>query len=149
MRVLGLWANDVSRVDGYEFKLKNEAGTKLADQTVRNIGSSVTFDEIKYTEADAGRTYKYEVLEATSNGNGYTVDKTVYTVEVTVTDNRDGTLLVTPTYKNGETVVPGISFNNTYKATGRLTLTASKTVNGKEPTEKQKYNFELRSGDYS
>ena len=149
MRVLGLWANDVSRVDGYEFKLKNEAGTKLADQTVRNIGSTVTFDEIKYTEADAGRTYNYEVLEATPDGNGYTVDKTVYTVEVTVTDNRDGTLLVTPTYKNGETVVPGISFNNTYKATGRLTLTASKTVNGKEPTEKQKYNFELRSGDYS
>ena len=49
MRVLGLWANDVSRVDGYEFKLKNEAGTKLADQTVRNIGNTVTFDEIKYT----------------------------------------------------------------------------------------------------
>ena len=105
----------------------------------------VTFDKIEYTEADAGRTYKYEVLEATPDGNGYTVDKTVYTVEVTVTDNRDGTLLVTPTYKNGETVVSDISFDNTYKATGRLTLTASKTVNGKKPTEKQKYNFELRS----
>ena len=149
MCVLGLWANDVSRVDGYEFKLKNEAGTKLADQTVRNIGSTVTFDEIKYTEADAGRIYKYEVLEATPDRNGYTVDQTAYTVEVAVTDNRDGTLSVTPTYKIGENVVPDISFKNMYEATGSLTLTASKTVNGKEPTEKQKYNFELRSGDYS
>lgn len=75
MRVLGHWVNDVSRGDDYEFKLKNEAGTKLANQTVRNAKGTVTFDEIKYTEADAGRIYKYEVLEAASDGNGYTVDR--------------------------------------------------------------------------
>ena len=133
----------------FEFKLQNKAGTRLADQTKQNAKGMVTFDKIEYTEADAGRTYKYEVLEATPDGNGYTVDQTVYTVEVAVTDNRDGTLSVTPTYKIGENVVPDISFKNRYEATGSLTLTASKTVNGKKPTEKQKYNFELRSGDYS
>ena len=136
----------------FEFKLQNKAGTKQADQTARNIGSDVSFTldyELEDVTKTATTPYEYTVMETTPDGNGYTVDKKVYTVYVTVTDNRDGTLNVTPTYKNGENVVPGISFNNTYKATGSLNLTATKTVNGKEPTEKQKYNFELRSGDYS
>ena len=34
----------------------------------------------------------------------------------------------------------------TYEATGSLTLEAAKTVNGKTPTEAQKYDFELKSG---
>lgn len=50
----------------------------------------------------------------------------VYTVEVTATDNRDGTLSITPTYKIGKNVVPGISFSKTYEASGSLMLTASK-----------------------
>ena len=41
-----------------------------------------------------------------------------------------------------------VTFNAsyTYEATGSLTLEAAKTVNGKTPTEAQKYDFELKSG---
>ena len=36
----------------------------------------------------------------------------VYTVEVTATDNRDGALPITPTYKIGKNVVLGIRPDN-------------------------------------
>ena len=89
--------------------------TGVAGQQLVNIN----FEPIDYTLADAGNTYTYTIVEekAGQKLNGVTYDSTTYTVEVTVTDLGDGTLGVTPTYKNGNATVNSADFTNSYVPT--------------------------------
>lgn len=130
----------------FSFHLKNGANTPAVSQTKQNAGGTITFDPLNYTLDDAGKTYTYTVKETTQDGSGLTTDKTVYTVTVGIEDNKDGTLSVTPVYNNGTENIMGMHFDNTYSATGSLTLTAYKTVNGQTPTDEQVFDFELTSG---
>ncbi|MBD9014182.1 MAG: LPXTG cell wall anchor domain-containing protein, partial [Lachnospiraceae bacterium] len=126
----------------FSFTLKgdpaNEAnGDTNKDQTVKNVGKNVTFANLTYTEKNAGKTYTYYLQEVVPDMEvpGYGFDNTVHTVEVTVTDNGDGTLKVEKTIdgktveasKDDETKTPDAVFTNTYSAEGGIVLTASKT----------------------
>ena len=75
----------------YEFVLEGEN----VSLTATNEGENVVFDEIRYELADAGKTYTYTIRETTESAGNMTADATVYTVEVTVIDNGDGTWKVT------------------------------------------------------
>ena len=130
----------------FDFELASGADTPAVHQTKQNAGGNVSFDRIDYNLADAGKTYTYTVKETTASGNGMTVDTTIYTVTVAITDNGDGTLAVVPTYSNGTGETTAMVFHNTYEASGNLTLTAYKTVNGNTPTDTQVFDFELASG---
>lgn len=130
----------------FDFELASGEETPAVHQTKRNEGGNVTFDRIDYTQADAGKTYHYTVKETTADGSGFTMDKTVYTITVTITDNGDGTLAVVPTYSNGTGETTAMVFRNTYEATGSLSLTATKLVNGGTPNDLQVFDFELASG---
>ena len=125
----------------FSFTLKgdpaNEAnGDTNKDQTVKNVGKNVTFANLTYTEKNAGKTYTYYLQEVVPDMEvpGYGFDNTVHTVEVTVTDNGDGTLKVEKTIdgktveasKDDETKTPDAVFTNTYSAKGDIVLTASK-----------------------
>ena len=109
-----------------------------------NIGDNVseakaTFGAFRYTQEDAGKTYTYTVKEKNTNKQGYTYDGTVYTVDVAIADNGDGTLTITPTYKkNGETVKP--IFVNEYKANGEVKLRTWKELKGAK-LEADKFEF--------
>jgi pilin isopeptide linkage protein len=130
----------------FDFELTSGADTPAVSQTKQNTGKTVVFDRIDYTEADVGKIYNYTVKETTADGNGMTVDTTVYNVHVLVEDNGDGTLKLTATADDGQNAVTYLTFDNTYEATGKLSLSAKKTVNGKEPKADQQYTFELTSG---
>ena len=125
----------------FSFTLKgdpaNEAnGDTNKDQTVKNVGKDVTFANLTYTEKNAGKTYTYYLQEVVPDMEvpGYGFDNTVHTVEVTVTDNGDGTLKVEKTIdgktveasKDDETKTPDAVFTNTYSAEGGIVLKASK-----------------------
>ena len=71
-------------------------------------GTMASFGKIKYTEADAGKTYTYKVTE-TGTVDGVENGTAEYTVTVKVEDNGDGTLTVTAD-PSAETL-----FTNTYK----------------------------------
>ena len=133
-------------ISGFEYRV-NGGGLKTFDQQATILVLYGSTLEIKAIAAPGYRFTKWGDGE-TKNPRTVKANESV-TLEASADAVEYAIAYVTPTYKIGENVVSGISFNNTYKATGSLTLTASKTVNGKEPTEKQKYNFELRSGDYS
>ena len=62
---------------------------------------------------------------------------------VKVTDNGNGTLGTKVSYQKGEEKVNGISFANTYAASGSVSLEASKTLNGAAPAA-GKFSFELK-----
>ena len=116
--------------------------TPSISQTKVNNGSTITFDPINYTLKDAGKTYTYQVAESDDKlPEWYEKDDRVYTVEVTIEDNGDGTLTAVPVYKIGDETVDEISFNNIYTAETSLALTAKKTVNDKAPENYQNSTF--------
>ena len=69
------------------------------------------FGKISYTEADVGETYTYTITETKGSLPGMTYDETAHEVTVTITDNGDGTLTVTPNYGANKTAV---TVTNTY-----------------------------------
>ena len=127
----------------FSFELKDKAGKIL--QTKANDGKGkVTFDPISYKLEDAGKEFTYTVSEVIPTDEaGVTYDKSVYTVTVKVTDNGNGTLGTKVSYQKGEEKVNGISFANTYAASGSVSLEASKTLNGAAPAA-GKFSFELK-----
>ena len=116
-----------------EASFGNAAAGVNQQATAKTLFSGVTF-----TQADAGKTYAYIAKESQpAQGEGLPAvmyDENVYTVELAVVDNNDGTMKVVTTVKNASGdvvstadtsaegyVVPTILFTNTY-APGEATL---------------------------
>lgn len=108
--------NGMTLTDGqFTFKLQPVNGAPLVtasgEQTelsVTNLADgTVTFPEILYTEADVDpethvASYQYKVFEVTGT-DAVTYDETIYTIDVTVSDeDNDGVLDVTPVINGGE-----------------------------------------------
>ncbi len=117
-------------------------------ETVKNdADGNITFTEIEYTLDDVGE-HTYEITETNDEAGGVTYDSKTITVTVVVEDNGDGTLVATVTVAE-ESVTVGDDdsykvgiFENSYEATGNLTLTATKTISGMSNTVKT-FNFTL------
>lgn len=87
--------------------------------------------EVKFTQADAGKTFKYTVAEKNDGQPGYTYDDAVRTVTIAIADDTAGTLTATTTVSGGpegthETVHKSdenkvekalVPFHNSYSAT--------------------------------
>lgn len=88
-----------AEVKAYEFK--NEAAA-MGEETYMNVLSG---KKVVFTQADAGKTYTYEIVEVKGQNEAYTYDEAVNIVTITVVDNNNGTLTVKTTVtKNGEVV---------------------------------------------
>lgn len=86
--------------------------------------------EVKLTQADAGKTFKYTVAEENDGQPGYTYDDAVRTVTIAIADDTAGTLTATTTvsggpegthetvHKSGENKVEKalVPFHNSYSA---------------------------------
>lgn len=78
----------------FSFELLDAGGNVL--QTVKNAADgSVTFDELTYGAADAGKTYVYHVREVNDGQANVTYDSTVRSFSVTVTDDGQGHIVAT------------------------------------------------------
>lgn len=107
--------------------------------------------EVKFTQADAGKTFTYTVAEKNDGKPGYTYDEAVRTVTIAIADDGAGTLTATTTvsggpngtpvavHKSGENKVESalVSFANSYHAStdnpgGELAqVVATKTLTGR------------------
>ena len=107
--------------------------------------------EVKFTQADAGKTFKYAVAEKNDGKPGYTYDDAVRTVTIAIADDGAGTLTATTTvsggskgtpvteYKTGAATVESavVPFVNSYSATTTATggagaqIVATKTLAGR------------------
>lgn len=144
----------------FTFELRDEDGNLLRtassgvpdntgeDADGNTVGqAAVTFGELFYTQKDHGKTYRYTITEYAPDAPGYTYDKREYVVHVKLTDNGDGTMDASATYsdEDGNVVdagAEGVVFENSYAASGSLTLNAYKTMTGGELTEGA-FTFEL------
>lgn len=108
--------------------------------------------EVKFTQADAGKTFTYTVAEKNDGRPGYTYDEAVRTVTIAIADDGAGTLTATTTvtgnpdkgtlvteYKTGAATVESavVPFVNSYRAStdnpgGELAqIVATKTLAGR------------------
>lgn len=107
--------------------------------------------EVKFTQADAGKTFKYTVAEKNDGQPGYTYDDAVRTVTIAIVDDTAGTLTATTTvsggpegthetvHKSGENKVEKalVPFHNSYSATTNTPggtaaqIVATKTLTGR------------------
>ena len=107
--------------------------------------------EVKFTQADAGKTFTYTVAEKNDGKPGYTYDDAVRTVTIAVADDGAGTLTATTTvsggpegthttvHKSGGNKVESalVPFHNSYSATTNTPggtaaqVVATKTLTGR------------------
>ena len=122
----------------FSFELKDVDNNVL--QTVTNsVDGSFAFDAITYTEADAGKSFDYQIVEVNDGQTGYTYDSHVCDVTVTVSDNGDGTLAIEVKYSDGEAA----SFTNPYSPNATsIKILAKKVMKGRD-LKAGEFNFEL------
>ena len=98
--------------------------------------------EVKFTQADAGKTFTYTVAEKNDGQPGYTYDEAVRTVTIAIADDGAGTLTATTTvsggpkgtpvtvHKSGENKVESavVPFANSYHASTDNPGTAAQVV---------------------
>ncbi|HIV22995.1 MAG TPA: Cna B-type domain-containing protein [Candidatus Merdiplasma excrementigallinarum] len=120
------------------------AATYTAENAVNSTDKTkgtFTFDEISYTKnetVDQTGDHYYLIEEDLNAGNGLADNSQQFLVQVTVTDNGDGTLnaetaeVKANTGENGAwaSAEDGVVFDNTYTSSGSDTLNGSKTVTG-------------------
>ena len=103
--------------------------------------------EVKFTQADAGKTFKYTVAEKNDGKPGYTYDNAERTVTIVIADDGAGTLTATTTvsggpegtlpteYKTGVATVESavVPFKNSYSASTDkpAQIVATKTLTGR------------------
>lgn len=107
--------------------------------------------EVKFTQADAGKTFTYTVAEKNDHQPGYTYDDAERTVTIAIADDTAGTLTATTTvsggpegthetvHKSGENKVEKalVPFHNSYSATTNTPggtaaqVVATKTLTGR------------------
>ena len=115
--------------------------------------------EVKFTQADAGKTFTYTVVEKNDGQPGYTYDEAVRTVTIVIADDGAGTLTATTTvsggpngtpvtvHKSGENKVESalVPFANSYSATtdahgGDVAqIVATKTLTGRPMADGEFY----------
>ena len=146
---------DVSIPNIFKFELIQVTGsTSKVLQTVYNDGSQVTFEPIEYkVDKDKDKTYTYILKEESGSAAGYKDGYSTeeYRITATITDDGTGTLKIAKTIekKNADGTYSdyiannGVPyFNNTYKATGKLTLSGKKILKN-HALEKDQFTFEL------
>lgn len=115
--------------------------------------------EVKFTQADAGKTFKYTVAETNDHKPGSTYDDAARTVTIAVTDDGAGTITATTTvsggpegthetiHKSGENKVESalVPFKNSYSAStdahgGDVAqIVATKTLTGRPMVDGEFY----------
>ena len=99
-------------------------------------------DDLVLTQANANKTYAFELTETRGGGAGYTNDSQVHKVRIAVTDDGAGTLTATTTvdgtayvYKTGDSGVENpakVYLTNSYQASGEATIKAKKVLRGRD-----------------
>ena len=115
--------------------------TQDEDGVVTSL-ADVFFGQIRYTEADDGKTFTYVIKEQDTGKSGYTYDADQKTVTVTVADNGNGTMTVTATPSSAAELI----FDNTYQAEGEISFKAWKVLEVYD-LEKDQFEFELYKYD--
>ncbi|MBM6942056.1 VWA domain-containing protein [Collinsella intestinalis] len=139
--------------------VSTEVKSAAADAGVATSVKSNPFETVSFDKSDDGVTYTYTIKENGKTGEGdyknYVLDTNTYTVEITPTDNGDGTMTV-KTVENGTEYSnqrATVAFVNSYQADpttvgaqGAAKIEGTKTLKNDVLTDGQ-FTFQVKSGD--
>ena len=143
---------------GDEFTFKLEAvttGAPMPEETTVTIqptsgySADIAFGEIDFVLADDGKEYTYKFTEIVPSGDtkGITYDTTEYTVKLSVEDDGQSNLTITPTFLKDGSEVEALIFTNDYEAKGDITFEGTKSIVGRAMTDGDEFEFEVKEGD--
>lgn len=137
----------------FELYSKDSDGkyTVLEDTKKNEDGGYITFKELEFTEADvANSPVEYLIKEKVETISGYTLSDATYIAKAFISVNTEtGKLVVDKKYydSTGTNLIGEgddyVEFDNTYEATGTVSLEAKKTLVGRDITEANKFTFDL------
>lgn len=145
--------------NGVSTEVKSAAAAAGVAKSVKNN----PFETVSFDKSDDGVTYTYTIKENGKTGEGdyknYVLDTNTYTVEITPTDNGDGTMTVKTVVNDTETTDKRVTvaFVNSYKADpttvgakGAATIEGTKTLKNDDIanyTGENAFKFQVKSGD--
>lgn len=135
--------SDAKEGEFFEFELLDKEGNKVegVDNVKVQAGGTAEFTGLKYSFADAGKTFEYSVHEVGHNTNGWTAASDV-PVSVEVSDNGNGTLGMKASYP-GDAVAA--EFDNIYEvAPATVAPSVLKTVKTNDGRA-----WEMQAGQFS
>lgn len=127
------------QLNAYDFIFDLYKDGKIIKSASNLKDGLVYFSSLYFDNKDVGKTYEYVIKERVNNSKGITFDTHEEKVKVSIKDNGDGTLTITPDY--GENTP---EFKNIYKATGDLSIKAYKKVKGSVDKDYPTFNFILK-----
>ncbi|MBR6524979.1 MAG: BspA family leucine-rich repeat surface protein, partial [Clostridia bacterium] len=128
----------VARVNGTK---EGDAAGGSGEQEIEALADAI-FGQMEYTNDADDKTFHYIVREVDEEIKGYKSDDKEYDVWVDVSDNGNGTMTVTYTITHDTDAVDEMKFENSYEASGELTLRLWKELVGRELKDKE-FTFEL------
>lgn len=147
-------ADEASRARLAAAELKSQAAdTGKAAAAVTDDGKTLAdlLGAVKFTQADAGKTFTWKVTEnvpQTGVPAGYAYDDSEFTIKVAVKDNGNGTLTATPSVTKGDEAADAIGFTNRYSAaSAQATLQVSKVLTGRAFAAGERFSFGLEAID--
>ena len=119
----------------FSFILKDSEGKEV--ETVKNVGSQVTFAGLTFNKAD---TYTYTITEIKGDLAGIGYSESSIQVTVTVKDNGEGKLIAQVAYGGNNNKI-----TNTFKAPdATLVLAGKKTLSGGRDLKENEFSFNLK-----
>lgn len=141
----GKTVNDGQPHQTFSFTLSKD--NQILQTKESDANGNIKFDSIAYDESDIGEEYTYTVQEQNTSIPGYTIDSSIYTIKVQITDDGNGQLKVDKTITKGENTVQEITFNNVYEPKGEWTPQAYKVLNGRDMRDEESFSFGVFEGN--
>ena len=118
---------------------KDEDGATVSSRTIQpgsGTSASVDLGTITFSSDDLGtadsKMFVYTVTERAGTAGGMSYDTTARTVAVTLSRDTDGSLVTSVSYRKGEEVESGLTFNNVYSSVGvNASANITKTLAGR------------------
>lgn len=128
-----------------EFSFELVEGDKVVAKGTNAADGKITMSAVKYDKPGT-HTYTLREVNGGITSKGITYSDAKYTIETTITDNGDGTLIATHELKSATPA----TFENTYSATpldAELDFDLSKVISGRDWTDGDEFSFTITASE--
>lgn len=130
------------------YHIDSEGNSHLVKTGSNDNNGNIIFNNFKFDETDAGKTYDYMITERVDRDlDYYTFDEKPEYFSLTIEDNGDGTLDIKDSLDQTDNDPNEIKFDNAYEASGSVELFLQKKMFNDLDFDAFDFEFELRDQD--
>jgi len=133
--------NGTLRANQFQFAVVDQNGNTITTGT-NDANGNINFGTIEYTSYTPGDVgfHRYSIIETSTSAGGWTTSSVTYPLLVSVIDNGNGRMTVTPFNILRSAPI----FTNVYGSTGSVVLNATKQQNGGLPLITGQFEFAVQ-----